>query len=690
MKPLFTQIIAYLVVAGCSFTSIFASAAGAEFEADIVILSGSEAGFTAAIQAARMKKTVVLIEPTGHPGGMAAEGISGDIKHGNQVVVTGIAREFYRRTAKHYGRPDPFSRSRWVPSYEPHVAEGIAKKMLSEYSSRITILSGQRIREGDEGIEKTGSRVKAVILQDGTRIAGRVFIDASIEGHLLHFAGVSTVTGRESNSTYNETLNGIQAESHHRNFRVRVDPWIKPGEPASGLIATVQSGGVGKPGSADPHVMGFCFRMCLTRDPENIVKIKKPAGYDPATYEIYRRYFDAGGTLFAPSGRLPGGKTDLGSWHDLSANLYGENVSYPAGTYAEQDRVVAYHRNFTRGLIWFLQNDPSVPERTRASWKGWGLCRNEFTGNDHWPRRLYIRSARRMKSDFVHTEHHTRWPNPKRVNDPVAMAWWPPDMHHARRIVRNGAVYNEGFVYGDGGWSPFGISYRSLVPRRGEATNVITPTCPSSSYVAYGAIRILCTFMMLGQASGAAAAMAVENDIDIQDVPYTVLRKRLLADGLALEIPDGASWDGRRRISYAGESKPGSNQPGAQQLVVGATRCANQFPITALPAMLKSRKAQLWTVPRGVSKQPGAAWKLKLKKPATAYLLVMNRGDFQPKDWELVENAVVVWETPEGKKFEDRVFSRQVKAGELIIPPHTGHDGNGWHGIPNAVVIVNE
>jgi hypothetical protein len=327
-----------------------------------------------------------------------------------------------------------------------------------------------------------------------------------------------------------------------------VDPYIELGNPQSGLIATIQEEALGTPGTADKHIMGFCFRLCLTKDPDNVVPIEKPRNYRPENYEIYRRYFAAGGRIFAPWGRLPNGKTDLGSWHDLSANLYGENAAYPAGSYTVQDRIVQYHEDFTRGLIWFLQNDPDVPKDQRERWKGWGLCRDEFTDNDHWPRRLYIRSARRMVSDFVHTEHHVRWPDPEPVADPVVLAWWPPDLHHARRIVRNGAAYNEGFVFGDGGWTPFGVSIRSLVPKRSEATNLLTATCPSSSYVAYGSIRIVCTFMMLGQATGTVAAMSIEQGVDVQDVPYEILRRRLHEDGMILEIPEGIDWGGKRDI----------------------------------------------------------------------------------------------------------------------------------------------
>jgi hypothetical protein len=265
--------------------------------------------------------------------------------------------------------------------------------------------------------------------------------------------------------------------------------------------------------------------------------VEKPDNYDPGRYEIYRRYLMAGGELFFPQATRPNGKTDLGSWHDLSANLYGENWEYPAGDYATKERVIKYHEDFTRGLIWFLQHDPEVNEETRSDWEGWGLCQDEFIDNKGWPRRLYIRSARRMVSDYVITEQHTQRENETWVTDPVAIAWWPPDTHHARRIVKDGYAYNEGFVFGGDDWRPFGVSWRALVPKVSECTNLVTPTCPSSSYVAYGAIRILPTFMILGQSAGCMAVMALESDRPVQELDYYSLRERLIEGGQILEIP---------------------------------------------------------------------------------------------------------------------------------------------------------
>lgn len=519
--------------------------AGSETETAICVYGGSEAAFTAAIQAARMGQSVVLIEPTGHPGGMMVEGIAKDIRFGSSAIISGITKELYTQIEAYYGREPRFEELGWYARYEPHVAEEQIEALLQK-TPNIHVIRKLRIRENN-GVMKEGNRIRQIILEDGSPISAQVFIDASIEGDLLHAAGVNTETIREGNDAYGETKNGIQTTNTYRQFEIPVDPYRIPGDPNSGLIATIQSGELGKHGQADQHIQGFCFRLCLTRDSSNRIEIQKPATYDPADYEIYRRYLAAGGNLFKPTANRPNGKTDLGSWHDLSANLYGENWEYPAGDYATQARVVQYHKDFTQGLIWFLQHDPAVPERTRQDWSGWGLPRDEFTDNGGWPRRLYIRSARRMVSDYIITEHHTRRDNAERVADPVALAWWPPDTHHARRIVRDGKAYNEGFVFGGDDWRPFGISWRSLLPKAEECINLITPTCVSSSYVAYGAIRIVPTFMMLGQAAGTAAAMAVNHSSNFQKIEYRPLRENLITDGLIIDLP--AEW--LYRITHA-------------------------------------------------------------------------------------------------------------------------------------------
>ncbi len=513
---------------------------------DVVVYGGTPAGVMAAVQAARMGRSVALVAPAKHLGGIMVNGLGGgDINNHwfpNDLAVGGLAREFYAHVGRKYGKGKPVYR------YESKVAEQVFEEMLRE--AKVDAIRGRRLREPlKTSVDFVpGTReISAIIMETGERFEGKVFIDATIEGDLLAASGVETTWGREANSKYGETKNGIRAETTHAQFKVRVDPYRIPGDPKSGLIPTIQDEPLGTPGEGDSNIQAFCFRLCLTRNPANRIPITKPTDFDRSQYEIYFRYVKAGGELWSPKANLPNGKTDLGSWHDLSANLYGMNREYPNGDYKTRERIYREHLSFTHGLLWLLANDPGIPESTRAAWREWGLCGDEFTDNGGWPRELYIRDARRMVSDHVITEHHTRRINPAPVADPVAVAFWPTDTHSVRRIVRDGAAYNEGFVFDDDNWGPFGISYRALVPRRTEATNLITPTCPSSSHVAYGAIRLEQTFMSLGQAAATAAALAVSSSVAVQDVPYSELSRRLLNDAQVLSLSLVPPLPGKQR-----------------------------------------------------------------------------------------------------------------------------------------------
>lgn len=505
---------------------------------DVVVYGGTAAGVMAAIQVSRMGGHVLLVAPEKHIGGVSVEGLGGaDINNHwfrNDVAVGGLAREFYQRVGRHYGSDQPVYR------FEPHIAEQVFDELLSE--AKVPLLREQRLREPlRKSVQWCAEKrsVCAITTESGQRVEGGVFIDASIEGDLLAAAGVSTTVGRESNAQYGETKNGIRGETTHAQFQVRVDPYRIPGDASSGVIPTIQDEPLGEPGAADHRIQAYCFRLCLTRDPGNAIPITKPAGFNRADYEIYLRYLRAGGTLWSPVATLPNGKTDLGSWHDLSANLYGMNDGWPEGTSAERKRIYGDHLRFTQGLLWLLAHDPEIPTELRQRWAGWGLCRDEFADNGGWPRQLYVRDARRMVSDYVITEQHTRRVNPVPVEDPVAVAYWPTDTHSVRRIIRDGAAYNEGFVFDDNNWGPFGISYRSMTPRRREALNVLTATCVSSSHVAYGAIRLEQTFMSLGQAAGTAALLAARHGQAVQEISYPELRARLVSDGqvIALALP---------------------------------------------------------------------------------------------------------------------------------------------------------
>lgn len=516
---------------------------------DVVIYGGTAAGYASAIQVARLGKTVALLEPTAHIGGNVVEGLGGaDIDNHkefrNSPAVSGIALEFYRRVAEMYNRREAFEKmlaeKRKDPGLwrmESKIAEKVIGDWLAEY--KIPVFRNTALAESAGAVKKSNEKITQIQSTDGRTFSASVFIDASIEGDLLAAAGISTVVGREPNSTYGETLNGIRAETTHAQFSVKVDPYRIPGDSGSGVIPTIQNEPLGAPGAGDKNLQAYCFRVCLTKNERNRLPFYKPAGYQRGEYEIYLRYLKAGGKLYTPSAQLPNGKTDLGAWHDLSHNLYGMNRAYPLGNYAKRKEILKYHETFTKGLFYFLSTDTEVgalAPQLQQEWAKWGYAKDEFTDNNHFPRMFYVRDARRMVSDYVITQHHVQRENPAPVKDPVCIAYWPTDVHSVRRIVRDGAAYNEGFVFGGNYWRPLPVSYRSMVPKKAECTNLLTPTCVSSSHIAYGAIRIEWTFMLLGQAAGIAAALSIDQDLPVQDVPYKLLTPQLTKSKVVIDL----------------------------------------------------------------------------------------------------------------------------------------------------------
>ncbi|WP_163379059.1 FAD-dependent oxidoreductase [Cyclobacterium sp. SYSU L10401] len=505
-------------------------------DAEVCIYGNSSASLLAAIQLKKSGREVVIVSPDKYMGGMTIEGLGGsDINNHagfkNDHVIGGMTLEFYKEVARHYGIAN-FDSARTDAKtwrFEPHVAKRIFDQWLEDYDIRVYRES--RLRLAFDAVKKENQQLRSFETENGKIFRADLFIDASYEGDLLHYAGVSTIVGREPNSLYQETRNGIRHSNTYRNFEVAVDPYVVPGNPESGLIHTIQDEALGAAGAGDQRIQAYCFRACLTKDTANRVPFIKPENYKREWYEIYLRYLDAGGTLYKPSYSIPNNKTDLGAWHDLSHNLYGMNHEYPEGDYQKRQEIYQYHLDFTRGLFWFLANDPEVPVGVRREWSQWGTTKDEFTDNEGWPRMLYIRDGRRIQSDYVITEHHTRKDSSIFIEDPVAIAFWPPDVHHVRRIVKEGLAYNEGFVFGGENWKPFQIPYRSLVPRKSETTNLLTPTCLSSSHIAYGAIRLEWTFMLLGEAVGIAADLCLENKVAVQNLPYAALKAGLEENG---------------------------------------------------------------------------------------------------------------------------------------------------------------
>jgi hypothetical protein len=486
--------------------------------ADVVIYGATSAGVIAAVQLAQVGRSVALLEFGGHMGGVTASGL-GATDLGNKRAIGGLARDFYRRLGRHYGREESWT-------FEPKVAEATFAALLAD--AGVTVHFHQRLAD----ITQAGGTIRELRTESGDVWAAKMFIDASYEGDLLAAAGVSYHVGREGNARYGEIHNGVAWGHPGHNFKLAVDPYVVPGRPESGLLPGVFPGDGGQEGEGDRRVQAYNFRLCLTQAADR-VPFPQPAGYDPQRYEVLRRYLEAGiWDVLRLTTAMPNGKTDTNNFGAFSSDNIGMNHAWPEADYATREKIFQDHVTYHQGLMWFLANDPRVPARVREEVGAWGLPRDEFTTTGHWPHQLYVREARRMVSDYVMTENDCV--RARACADPVGLAAYTMDSHACNRVVRGGRVYNEGLVE-MGGFPPYGISYRSLVPRRGECPNLLVPVCLAASHIAYGSIRMEPVFMVLAQSAALAAHLALEAGAAVQDVPYATLRDRLLAAGQVLE-----------------------------------------------------------------------------------------------------------------------------------------------------------
>jgi hypothetical protein len=512
---------------------------------DVVVYGGTSAGVIAAVQAARMGKTAVLIEPGEHLGGLSSGGL-GWTDSGNKEAVGGLSREFYQRVKKHYDnpaawvyqKPEEYSRYRsnedamWV--FEPYVAEEVYREMIRE--AGVQVVFGERLDRSRGGVQKRGRRIASIRMESGKAFRGAMFIDATYEGDLMAAAGVDYHVGREANSVYGETWNGVQVGvRHHAHFfKGKIDPYVKPGDPTSGLLPRISDDPPGEKGEGDHRVQAYCFRMCLSNHPDNRVPFPKPAGYDPRQYELLLRVLDAGWReVFGKFDPAPNRKTDTNNHGPFSTDNIGMNYDYPEASYERREEILREHETYQKGLMYFLANDPRVPEDVRVRMGKWGLAGDEFVDNGNWPHQLYVREARRMIGEFVMIEQHTL--SQRDVPRPVGMGSYSLDSHNVQRYVTpEGHVQNEGDI-GVRPPRPYCISYGSLVPRKEQCENLLVPVCLSSSHIAYGSIRMEPVFMILGQSAATAACFSIDDGIAVQDLDYNRLRERLLKDGQIID-----------------------------------------------------------------------------------------------------------------------------------------------------------
>ena len=531
---------------------------------DIVIYGGTSAGISAAIQSSRMGKSVVLIEPTQRIGGLTTGGL-GQTDIGNKQAIGGISREFYQNIKKYYDDPANW---KWQTkeeyrdggqtktsvgedamwTFEPSAALKVYQKMIAaEY---IKLIYGEQLNRKN-GVKNQGAKIIEIVMENGNSYKGKIFIDATYEGDLLATAGVSYTVGRESNQEYGETLNGVQANdfnitlrgtvsrnSANHNFIDGVDPYIVKGDPSSGLLPFITKGGPGIDGRGDKGIQAYCFRMTLTDYPENRIPFEKPENYNEQDFELLFRNYEAAegpvekmysyGDPLVPwiNSAMPNRKTDTNNQKGFSTDFIGQNWDYPEASYKEREKILERHRNYQKGLMWTLAYHPRIPEKVRDAVSKWGTCKDEYEREDGWQQQLYVREARRMISNYVMTQKNCE--GFEIAADPVGLGAYGMDSHQVQRYVdANGFVQNEGNVEAHG-FSPYPISYRSIVPKKEECTNLVVPVCVSATHIAFGSIRMEPVFMVLGQSAATAASLAIDNQVDIQNISYSELKNLLL------------------------------------------------------------------------------------------------------------------------------------------------------------------
>ncbi|MGV3764098.1 FAD-dependent oxidoreductase [Parapedobacter sp.] len=549
------------------------SVSGQEKRYDVVIYGGTSAGVASAIQASRMGKSVVVIEPTHRLGGLTTGGL-GQTDIGNKYVIGGISREFYQYIRAYYDDPanwkwqrrdeyidegqtrtDAGEDAMWT--FEPSAALEVYRRMLAK--EEVEVVYGEQLNR-ETGVDKEGNRIESIEMESGARYAAKMFIDATYEGDLMAAAGVSYRIGREANREYGETLNGVQANkisrtlnwtlsrnAYNHNFIDRVDPYVVKGDPQSGLLPYIAEGPPGVDGEGDDKIQAYCFRMTLTDHPDNRIPFKKPANYDERNYELLFRNYEAApgpiekmypyGDKLVPwiNSPMPNRKTDTNNQKGFSTDFVGQNHRYPEASYEERERIVQAHKDYQQGLMWTLAYHPRIPAKVRAAVSKWGTCKDEYgEGSGGWQQQLYIREARRMVGGYVMTQKNCERIDV--VDDPVGMGAYGMDSHHIQRYVDvNGFVQNEGNVEAHVKY-PYPISYRSIVPKETECGNLLVPVCVSATHIAFGSIRMEPVFMVLGQSAATAACQAIDEGVAVQDIDYAVLKNMLLKDKQILEI----------------------------------------------------------------------------------------------------------------------------------------------------------
>ena len=520
------------------------------FKADVIVYGGTSAAVTTAVQVSRMGKSVIIVSPDKHLGGLSSSGL-GFTDTGNKEVIGGLAREFYQLLYQHYMKPESWNwqkqseygnkgqgnpaidgenRTMWI--FEPHAAEEAFEQMIK--SNNITIYREELLDRGN-GVVKEDGKIISITTLNGKTFKAKIFIDATYEGDLMASAGVKYTVGREANSVYGETWNGVQKEVFHHGhyFKDKIDPYKIPGDSSSGLLPRISNEVPGENGTGDNKIQAYCFRLCLTQNINNQVPITKPEGYDSTQYELLARLATTRwDEFFGKYDPIPNLKTDVNNHGPMSFDNIGMNWDYPDATYERRKEIINEHILYQKGILYFMATDKRIPEKVRVTMNKWGYAKDEFTDNGNWPYNIYVRESRRMLGEYVMTENDVLVKRP--VPHPIGMGSYTMDSHNIQRYVTaDGFVQNEGDL-GVKAPKPYQIDLGSIMPKREDCLNLLVPVCVSSTHIAFGSIRMEPVFMILGQSAGTVASMAIDKRKTIYDLTYEEIKTRLEADGQIL------------------------------------------------------------------------------------------------------------------------------------------------------------
>jgi hypothetical protein len=562
---------------------------------DICIYGGTSSGVIAAYAAKKSGKSVLLIEPGKHLGGLTSGGL-GYTDIGNKFAIAGLALDYYRRIGKYYGKFE-----QWI--FEPHVAENLFKEYITR--AKVDVLFSRQLKS----LKKEKNAIKDITLESslpGVKneviVSAKVFMDCTYEGDLMARAGVSYIVGREPNSRYNELYNGVQMRDKHQ-FPDGVDPYKTKGKPESGLLWGISDAKLDAQGSGDSKVQTYNFRICLSSDAANQLPITKPDAYNPATYELLlrllekepQRPFD----LIMKPDLMPNHKTDINNNGPFSTDMIGMNYDYAEGNYEQRTNIQKAHELYTKGFLYFIGHDPRIPTHLRDEMLKWGYPKDEYTDNDHWSPQMYVREARRMIGEYVMTQANCE--GKEIVTDGIGMAAYTMDSHNCQRVVieKHGQkmVKNEGDVQ-VGGFPPYPVAYRSLIPKETECNNLLVPVCLSASHIAYGSIRMEPVFMVMGQAAATAAVMAIDQHTSVQQINIQKLQQELatnpLTDGSVADILVDNEQDNNIEITGAWK-KTNARGSYASSFLQSDSNVSEKKSVKFIPAVKKSGKYKVYS-----------------------------------------------------------------------------------------------